>query len=252
VNEEPGTPNPNQEHEPGTRNRERGTARITTVFLDAGGVLVNPNWDRVAAALATHGVIISGEELRRVEPEARFAIDTSELSTMSDADRGGLYFRDVLDRTGVPRGAARDAALAEVYAYHQQHNLWETVSEGVTTVLETLRAAGIRLAVASNANGILGTCLTRVGLRSYFDVICDSGLEGVEKPDPRFFEILLHRAGSSPAETIHVGDLYHIDVLGAQRAGIRPLLLDPHNLYGARSVRRIRQLSELVDLVLLP
>ena len=24
---------------------------IETIFLDAGGVLVNPNWDRVAAAL---------------------------------------------------------------------------------------------------------------------------------------------------------------------------------------------------------
>jgi hypothetical protein len=29
---------------------------IETVFLDAGGVLVNPNWDRVAAALGRHGV----------------------------------------------------------------------------------------------------------------------------------------------------------------------------------------------------
>ena len=29
---------------------------IETVFLDAGGVLVNPNWDRVAATLGRHGV----------------------------------------------------------------------------------------------------------------------------------------------------------------------------------------------------
>ena len=250
MNLEPRTTNLNEEHEPGTRNPERGTVSITTVFFDAGGVLVNPNWDRVAAVLAAHGIATSGDALRRVEPEARFAIDTPQLSTMTDADRGGIYFRDVLDRAGVPRGTERDAALTEVYAYHKEHNLWEDVADGVTTVLDALRDAGVTLAVASNANGVLGACLARVGLTAYFDVICDSGLEGVEKPDPRFFAILLDRAGSSPAETMHVGDLYHVDVVGARRAGIRPLLLDPYGLYEARDVPRIQRLPQLLDLIL--
>jgi len=30
---------------------------IQTVFLDAGGVLVNPNWSRVSDTLARHGVV---------------------------------------------------------------------------------------------------------------------------------------------------------------------------------------------------
>ena len=40
---------------------------IDTVFLDAGGVLVFPNWARVADALARHGVRTSGEALAAVE-----------------------------------------------------------------------------------------------------------------------------------------------------------------------------------------
>ena len=37
---------------------------IETVFLDAGGVLVNPNWDRVAATLQRHGVQTSADPFR--------------------------------------------------------------------------------------------------------------------------------------------------------------------------------------------
>jgi putative hydrolase of the HAD superfamily len=62
-------------------------------------------------------------------------------------------------------------------------------------------------------------------------VICDSHVEGVEKPDRRFFEILVSRAGGRPETTLHVGDLYHVDVLGARGAGLQSMLLDPHDLY---------------------
>ena len=101
----------------------------------------------------------------------------------------------------------------------------------------------------SNANGILQRMFDRVGLTPYFHAICDSCVEGVEKPDPRFFRIVLERAGGRPETAMHVGDLYHVDVLGARRAGIRPLLLDPHGLYERFDVPRIHSLAELVSLV---
>jgi FMN phosphatase YigB (HAD superfamily) len=44
---------------------------------------------------------------------------------------------------------------------------------------------------------------------------------------------------------MHVGDLYHVDVLGARAAGIQPLLLDPHGLYQEFDVTRIGSLGEL-------
>ena len=37
---------------------------IQTVFLDAGGVLVNPNWSRVSETLGRHGVAVSGRDAR--------------------------------------------------------------------------------------------------------------------------------------------------------------------------------------------
>jgi FMN phosphatase YigB (HAD superfamily) len=96
---------------------------------------------------------------------------------------------------------------------------------------------------------VLERCLDRLELTRYFDVICDSALEGVEKPDPRFFRLLLERARARAETTVHVGDLYHIDVLGARSAGVRPLLLDRDNLYAGFDAERVTSLHEVVSIV---
>ena len=41
---------------------------VDTVFLDAGGVLIFPNWDRVSATLARHGVQVTADALAAAEP----------------------------------------------------------------------------------------------------------------------------------------------------------------------------------------
>ena len=225
-------------------------SRIQTVFLDAGGVLVHPNWQRVSETFARHGIDVAAAALREAEPEVKFGIDTAlAVSQTNDADRGGAFFNGILDITRVPRGAERDAALSELYAYHMEHNLWEDVDPQAAATLDLLRSRGLTLAIVSNANGVVERAFERVGLHGYFDVICDSHIEGVEKPDPRFFQIVLERTGSRPETTIHIGDLYHVDVVGARRAGLRQLLLDPHGLYESFDVDRIRSLAELSDYV---
>jgi putative hydrolase of the HAD superfamily len=223
---------------------------IRTVFLDAGGVLVFPNWNRVSDVLASHGVDVSGDALRQGEPEAKFGIDQGDHVTReADAPRGWIYLHRVLQNAGVPRSAATDAALDVLGAYHTEHNLWEHVPDDVIPALEQLAATGRQLVVVSNANGTVERAFQRLGLARYFDVICDSCIEGVEKPDPRFFQIALDRAGAQAATTVHVGDLFHIDVLGARAAGLRAILIDPHDLYSDYDATRVRTLEEVVDLV---
>ena len=228
----------------------RSGVRIDTVLLDAGGVLVFPNWDRVADTLARHGIPVPADALRAAEPQARRAIDTaSHVTATNDADRGSRYFRLVFSGAGVPPDAPLQGALAELWAYHGEHNLWEDVPPDVPLQLERLVEMGVRLAIASNANGALHRLLDRLGLTRYFAAICDSCVEGVEKPDPRFFRIVLDRAGASAATAIHVGDLYHVDVVGARHAGLRAVLLDPHDLYRDYDVERVRNLAQIAWLV---
>ena len=223
---------------------------IETLLLDAGGVLVFPNWVRISETFARHGFAVSPESLERADPGARFSVDDSyRVATTNDADRGSLYFRRLFADAGIPPDAAVQPVLDELWAYHGTHNLWEYVPSDVVPALERLRARGLTLAVASNANGVLHRALDRLGLSRYFHAVCDSCVEGAEKPDPRFFEIVLARAGGRPETAMHVGDLYHVDVVGARRAGLRPVLLDPHDRYRETDVERIRSLREVEALI---
>ena len=220
------------------------------MFLDAGGVLVFPNWTRVSDALARHGVAVPAATLADADPRAKKRLDRGEtIQGTNDQQRGWTYFNLVLDEAGVELSDDTVAALSELHEYHQTSNLWEDVPGGVRPALAALRARGHRLVVVSNANGRLRHLFERVGLIDAVDALFDSCDEGVEKPDPRFFNIALERSGSAAATTVHVGDLYHVDVVGARAAGIQPVLLDIADLYRECDCPRVRSLDGLIELL---
>jgi putative hydrolase of the HAD superfamily len=221
---------------------------VDTLFLDAGGVLMNPNWERVSATLARHGAPVAAQVLARAELRARRQLDVAEnIRTSSDAARAVQYFDTVCAEAGVAHSPAVDAALSELQRYHAERNLWESVPEDVVPALTCLRALGLRLVVVSNANGTLHAHLQRLGLSRFFDEMLDSQREGVEKPDPELFRRALARAGAQAATTVHVGDLYYVDVVGARAAGIDAWLLDPASLYADADCPRVATLAELCD-----
>ena len=219
------------------------------MFLDAGGVLVFPNWERITATFAAHGVVVSAAALAAAEPHAKFKLDRPDnVQATNDEKRGWLYFNLILEQAGVTPDTASAAALAELHAYHQQSNLWEYMPDEVLPSLRALKALGLQLVVVSNANGTVGALAERLGLTECVGCVLDSFIEKVEKPDPRFFEIALARSGADRHSTIHVGDLYQVDVVGARAAGITAVLLDAADLYRDADCVRVRSLAELVSL----
>jgi putative hydrolase of the HAD superfamily len=221
---------------------------LETVFLDAGGVLVYPNWDRVSSVLAAHGVSVAADTLAAAELPAKRQLDSNRtIQVTNDAGRGWLYFNLILAESGIPLSPATDAALAELHLYHSDSNLWEFMPAHVLPALLALRTRGLQLVVVSNANGRLCSLLDRLGITSSFDCILDSHEHGVEKPDPRFFELALARSGARRETTIHVGDLYEVDVVGARAAGLRGVLLDEGGLYEGFDCPRVRSLPHLVE-----
>jgi len=223
---------------------------IDTLFLDAGGVLVFPNWTRVSDALDRHGVRVAADALAAAEPQAKQQIDIgATIGTTTDQQRGWLYFDLVLTQAGVELSADTDAALAELHEYHARWNLWETLPADVRPALARLRALGLRLVVISNANGTLRTKFASLGLDGCVDALFDSCDEGVEKPDPRLFEIALARVGARAETTVHVGDLYHVDVVGARNAKLGAVLLDAAGLYEGYDCPRVRTLDALADAI---
>ena len=223
---------------------------MKTVFLDAGGVLVWPNWNRVANALREHGVEVDPRRLEEADPIARFSLDEAQVIGSSTDQRRSKSFLDlVVIEAGIELSPATKAALDVIRDYHNRENLWEIVPDFVVPTLRELRSAGYKLVVVSNANGTLHYKFERLGLAPLVDVLIDSALEGVEKPDPRIFQIALERSNSKAGTTVHVGDFYNIDVAGARAAGLRPVLVDERDLHRDADCDRIKSIAELPELL---
>jgi putative hydrolase of the HAD superfamily len=227
-------------------------APVRTLFLDAGGVLVDPDWDRVSARVASLDIRVDPADLARADPRARRDLDEPAVVRSSDdRARGILYFGGLLRYAGVEAApAVLERAAVEILEESARANLWTRVAPGVPAALDRLRAAGLRLAVVSNADGTLARTFERLGLRDRVDVLLDSAVVGVEKPDPRIFREAVARSGADPGSTVHVGDFFHIDVVGARAAGLRAVLVDPLGLHADRDCERTASLAAYADALL--
>ena len=85
---------------------------------------------------------------------------------------------------------------------------------------------GLHLGIVSNIDeDDLHHLIDRGELRALFDSLLSSEAAGSCKPDARIFALALERAGCAPEEALFVGDSLPADVAGANRAGMRSVLL---------------------------
>jgi FMN phosphatase YigB (HAD superfamily) len=92
-------------------------------------------------------------------------------------------------------------------------------ADGATHALDRLQAAGLELACVANWDVSLNGHLDELALSHRFAAIVSSAEAGVEKPDPRIFEIALERLGVRASRALHIGD-ENADRDGARAAGL--------------------------------
>jgi len=128
--------------------------------------------------------------------------------------------------------------------------------EEVPETLKALSALEIPMAVLSNNDGYTERKVDEAGITDYFDKIIDSTVEGFAKPDPRLFHRALDMMDVKAEDTLHVGDLFGCDVLGANAAGIPVIWYNFHGFtpptlnsekYPADH-REVKSLLEILDL----
>jgi FMN phosphatase YigB (HAD superfamily) len=209
----------------------------------------------IAAELSRHGVRVTPEAVQRAEWQARVRLDDELFARIAGAstetaDAGARYTRFVLEALGVADGKTIDEVAAWRSSYNPPVGVFTSRDPQALESLALVREAGARAAAISNSNGSVSSVLGLVGLGPHLDFVIDSGDVGVEKPDPRIFELALTRAGVAPAEAAYIGDLYSIDVRGAAAAGLRPVLLDPGGFWGQRDCPSAPDLLSAVRLAL--
>lgn len=113
------------------------------------------------------------------------------------------------------------------HAFRAAWGTTHTLVPGAKEMLDQLREKGYRLFAASNSFGHLQRSrLEHAGILEYFEDTFISMDIGYDKPDIRFFEEALRRAGLQPSEVVMIGDSMTTDILGAKAAGIDAIFFD--------------------------
>jgi len=218
------------------------------VSLDVGGVLVVPDHEVLAAALVAAGVSFD-----------RSRFDVGHYLAMAAVDRAASShedFTDYLDGFVAAVGAPSEdrargrSALAAVLATP----VWRQPVDGAREGVRALEEAGMRLAVTSNSDGTIATHLllhewvqVGEGPGAPVEVITDSGVLGVGKPDPAIFRATVDALGLPPHRILHVGDSVHYDVEGAAACGLQAVHMDPFSVCAIASHSHVRRLAEILQ-----
>lgn len=217
------------------------------LLLDAGGTLLFPDQDYIAGVVASEGCVLDPERiyeshfrmLHRYDSQRRTETAFPPFS-MRD------FYRDMLMVAGAPEEVA-ERAVDTLITRHDEISLWTYTKPWVPETLSTLKNNGTRMAVISNSDGRVYQQLDACGLTPFFEAVFDSEIVGVEKPDRRLFLHALNELGLAPTDAVYVGDFYHLDVLGANGAGIGAVHLDPLDAYADWPGVHLRDIRDLPE-----
>lgn len=172
------------------------------------------------------------------------------LGKIDQAQLGRESWRRTLARCGIADEAMVRSAR-EIFLRH--HNISHRLFEDVVSTLDDLKR-NVELAIVTNAgHETRSTTIERLGIDDLFDTIVISAEIGIMKPDRRIFEAAITDLGLRADDVWHVGDNPHVDVAGANAAGLTSVWLNRND----RSVTpgqpqpdyTIRSLVELQELV---
>jgi HAD superfamily hydrolase (TIGR01549 family) len=123
------------------------------------------------------------------------------------------------------------------------------VMDDTHTALPKLRRFGYTLGVVSNRDFPYQEEIDGLGMKDYFHFSLAAGEVKCWKPEPGIFEHAVKLAGAAPEQSLYVGDNYFADVVGARRAGLRPVLFDPKGIFDDPGCPVISSFDELFKLV---
>ncbi|MEM0999456.1 MAG: YjjG family noncanonical pyrimidine nucleotidase [Bacteroidota bacterium] len=118
---------------------------------------------------------------------------------------------------------------------------------------EVLTALGARFPMHIITNGFLEVQQIKLdasGLTPYFEHMTTPDMVDVKKPNPKIFHHAMQAVGADPARSLHVGDNYEADVLGAKGIGMPVVYYNSRDAHNPDNVPEIRDLRKLAEWLL--
>lgn len=220
------------------------TTDLTAILLDYGGTLDGDaqHWfDHFVRLYAEAGATIPYPALKEAFYTADAALTRDPeirsfgLERMVQTHVGLQLRHHAIDE---PTLAARlaDAFIADTRAAWNRNR----------PMLQRL-ARRFRLGVVSNSYGNMPPLLAEADLAP-FEVVLDSALVGIAKPDPALYALAATRLGLPPAAILHVGDSWERDVVPAHAVGMHTAWLARPEVTTPAEPPGVWRLSALLDL----
>jgi putative hydrolase of the HAD superfamily len=229
---------------------------IEVVFFDAGETLLRPYPsfpELFADVCRRNGFPIEVEQVVKVQETVaphlvELAKDSGVDLPSTSAEKSQLFwmhlYRGFLRELGI-EDETLATRLFDVFSDLSSYKLFDDV----IPVLAELGSLDLRLGVISNFEGWLADMLVELEVGHLFETIVISGPEGIEKPDPKLYEIAIERMRVDPSSAVHVGDSPAMDAAPAASVGMKPVLLDRYGRYPRAEWPTIATLKDLPELL---
>jgi len=204
------------------------------LLFDAGGTLVFPDQKFLIEIAQGYGLELDDARLFNGYYSLICSLDqqANKYGRFPCKPWPNGYAYSLLKTIGIQEPKAR--LLGEIAnKRHKVKSLWTFTFNWVYAALTLLKREGYRMSVISNSDGRIGQVLKDLNLDCYFEQVFASHTLGIEKPDVAIFEIALDNLKVKATDAIYIGDVFEVDIKGANLAGVGAIHIDPLGLYSS-------------------
>ena len=232
--------------------------------FDMGGVFMVPNPTAVGDGMRAHGADVDLPVAAAADAHYEGIRGITELLASQEVVEADLdvwlhYDRRSLRAFGLEGDALTEAVDARNRARRAGtavHNVWNHTLDHNIEAFHRISATFTTAIVSNNDGTAIDQCrrhgicqLEPGGPLPQVPVIIDSTTVAVAKPDPAIFTPALDVLGTDPSRTLYIGDTVHADVLGATRAGMPVVQLDPLDLHADHDHLRLPDVVALAEVL---
>lgn len=202
----------------------RKARKIKAVLFDLGNTLVYQQpYEPFQRILQTNGIVKSIEEIKEAFEQGNKEFDADRQVVFPPHEFYVRWNMTILKHLGISsslRSIAED--IDRQWFNFSKIHVYPEVKES----LRRLKQMKLKLGVITGGYEVdIDQILSRTGLAGFFDVCVGADTTGKRKPEPEAFKHALEKLNVKPEEAVFVGDRLEQDYLGAQRVGMKALLI---------------------------
>lgn len=228
------------------------TAGPSVVIFDLDGTLVDHEASVIAALrawLPSFGVRPTDDLAAAWFAAEKRHFPAWQAREISWLEQRRRRLRDFLPLIGHPVGTEDE--LDTVFAgYVTCYEAAWTRFDDVLPALHDLAGLCVPTAVLTNGSAAQQNAkVAATGLADTIGPVFTAEELGAAKPEARAFLGVCERLGVEPAAALHVGDMYHLDIVAARAAGLAAVYLDRYDLGPRAEPARIASLRCLAGYI---